>query len=243
MNLSSFLQRLPAARVLRKTKDTLVAVGAKDRFNQMIRPYGKVLEFQLSTRERTVFASFRLKGELEAIQFWIHQYQLVADKKGQTFRARFSRNGGRGRHCGEQALPGNGSGANCVSVSGSCEVRVAALAFAKRNAQVKSAFALAALPNVAAIAAAVFFNTPALISVIMTTLGAVTYYRQASRVLRQASGGSAELPFLRKRSEADGASEPLLAPGFWLLAPSLDDRELVTDVQLWPPPWSPVLNA
>jgi hypothetical protein len=113
----------------------------------------------------------------------------------------------------------------------------------KRNAQVKSAFALAALPNVAAIAAAVFFNTPALISVIMTTLGAVTYYRQASRVLRQASGGSAELPFLRKRSEADGASEPLLAPGFWLLAPSLDDRELVPDVQLWPPPWSPVLNA
>ena len=33
MNLSSFLQRLPAARVLRKTKDGLVAVGAKDRFN------------------------------------------------------------------------------------------------------------------------------------------------------------------------------------------------------------------
>jgi hypothetical protein len=99
----------------------------------MIRPYGKVLEFQLSTRERTVFASFRLKGELEAIQFWIHQYQLVADKKGQTFRARFSGNGGRGRHCGEQALPGNGSGANCVSVSGSCEVRVAALAFAKKG--------------------------------------------------------------------------------------------------------------
>jgi hypothetical protein len=44
-----------------------------------------VLEFQLNTRERTVFASFRLKGELEAIQFWIHQYQLVANKKGQTF--------------------------------------------------------------------------------------------------------------------------------------------------------------
>jgi hypothetical protein len=41
MNLSSFLQRLPAARVLTKTKDTLVAVGAKDRFNQMIRPYGR----------------------------------------------------------------------------------------------------------------------------------------------------------------------------------------------------------
>jgi high-affinity K+ transport system ATPase subunit B len=85
MNLSSFLQRLPAARVLTKTKDTLAAAGAKDRFNQLIRPYGKVLEFQLNTRERTVFASFRLKGELEAIQFWIHQYQLVANKKGQTF--------------------------------------------------------------------------------------------------------------------------------------------------------------
>ncbi len=85
MNLSSFLQRLPAARALRKTKDALVAVGAKERFNQLIRPYGKVLEFQLNTRERTVFASFRLKGELEAIQFWVHRYQLVENKKGQTF--------------------------------------------------------------------------------------------------------------------------------------------------------------
>jgi hypothetical protein len=84
MNLSSFLQRLPAARVLRKTKDSLVAVGAKDRFNQLIRPYGKVLEFQLNTQERTVFASFRLKGEVDAIQFWVHEYRLVTNKKGET---------------------------------------------------------------------------------------------------------------------------------------------------------------
>jgi hypothetical protein len=80
----------------------------------------------------------------------------------------------------------------------------------KRNAQVKIAFAVAALPNVAAIAAAVFFNTPALVSVLMTTLGAVTCYRHASRVLRQASGGSAELPIVRKWSQQDGASEPLI---------------------------------
>jgi hypothetical protein len=85
MNLSSFLQRLPAARVLRKTKDSLVAVGAKDRFNQIIQPYGRVLDFKLNTEERTVFASFRLKGEVDAIQFWIHEYRLVENKKGETF--------------------------------------------------------------------------------------------------------------------------------------------------------------
>jgi hypothetical protein len=85
MNLSSFLQRLPAARVLRKTKDSLVAVGAKDRFNQLIRPYGRVLDFQLNTQERTVFASFRLKGEVDALQLWVHDYQVVKNKKGQTF--------------------------------------------------------------------------------------------------------------------------------------------------------------
>jgi cation transport ATPase len=60
----------------------------------------------------------------------------------------------------------------------------------KRNTEVKSAFAVAALPNIAAIAAAVFFNTPALISVIMTTLGAATCYRRASRLLRQAAGNN-----------------------------------------------------
>jgi hypothetical protein len=85
MNFSAFLQRLPAARVLRKTKDSLVALGAKDRFNQLIRPYGRVLEFQLNTQERTVHASFRLKGEIEAIQFWVHEYKMVENKRGQTF--------------------------------------------------------------------------------------------------------------------------------------------------------------
>jgi hypothetical protein len=85
MNLSSFLRRLPAASVLSKTKDSLVAVGAKDRFKQLLRPYGKVLEFQLNTREHTVFASFRLKGEVETLQFWIRQYKVVENKKGETF--------------------------------------------------------------------------------------------------------------------------------------------------------------
>jgi hypothetical protein len=85
MNFSSFLQRLPAARVLRKTKDSLVAVGSKERFNQLIRPYGKVLKFQLNTQERTVFASFRLKGEVETIEFWVNDYQLIENKKRETF--------------------------------------------------------------------------------------------------------------------------------------------------------------
>ena len=58
----------------------------------------------------------------------------------------------------------------------------------KRNVQVKSAFAVATIPNAAAIAAAVFFNAPALVSVIMTTLGAATCYHRASRLLRQAAG-------------------------------------------------------
>jgi hypothetical protein len=58
----------------------------------------------------------------------------------------------------------------------------------KRNAQVKSAFAMATIPNVAAIAAAVVLNAPALVSVIMTTLGAATCYHRASRLLRQAAG-------------------------------------------------------
>jgi cation transport ATPase len=58
----------------------------------------------------------------------------------------------------------------------------------KSNAQVKSAFAMATIPNLAAIAAAVVLNSPALVSVIMTTLGAAACYHRASRLLRQAAG-------------------------------------------------------
>jgi cation transport ATPase len=59
---------------------------------------------------------------------------------------------------------------------------------AKRNVKVKSAVAVATIPNVVAIAAAVFLNSPALVSVLMTTLGAATCYQRASRLLRQAAG-------------------------------------------------------
>jgi hypothetical protein len=44
-----------------------------------------VLDFKLNSQERTVFASFRLKGEVDAIQFWVHEYRLVENKKGETF--------------------------------------------------------------------------------------------------------------------------------------------------------------
>jgi hypothetical protein len=85
IDLSSFLRRLPAAHVVSKTKDKLIAVGAKERINQLIRPYGKVLEFQLNTSERSVYVSFQLKGELETIQFWVREYNLVQNKNGQIF--------------------------------------------------------------------------------------------------------------------------------------------------------------
>jgi E1-E2 ATPase len=58
----------------------------------------------------------------------------------------------------------------------------------KRNAEVKNAFAMATIPNAAAIAAAVLLNAPALVSVAMTALGAATCYHRASRLLRQATG-------------------------------------------------------
>jgi hypothetical protein len=76
---------LPAAPVVSKTKDKLIAVGAKERFNQMIRPYGKILEFQLKTGERNAYVSFQLNGELETIQFWVRGYSLSQNKTGQTF--------------------------------------------------------------------------------------------------------------------------------------------------------------
>jgi hypothetical protein len=58
----------------------------------------------------------------------------------------------------------------------------------KRNAEVKNALAMATIPNVAAIGAAVVLSSPALVSVVMTTLGAATCYYRASRLLRQAAG-------------------------------------------------------
>jgi hypothetical protein len=58
----------------------------------------------------------------------------------------------------------------------------------KRNAEVKSALAMATIPNVVAITAAVLLNAPALVSVVMTTLGAAACYQRASRLLRQAAG-------------------------------------------------------
>ena len=58
----------------------------------------------------------------------------------------------------------------------------------KRNAPIKSGFAVVTMPNAVAIAAAVFLNSPALVSVTITTPGAATRYHRASRLLQQAAG-------------------------------------------------------
>jgi cation transport ATPase len=53
-----------------------------------------------------------------------------------------------------------------------------------RISGLRSAQAIVTLPNIAAIVAAIFLNTPVLISVLLTTLGTAVSYRRWARILR-----------------------------------------------------------
>jgi hypothetical protein len=66
----------------------------------------------------------------------------------------------------------------------------------KRNAEIRNGFISVTLPNVAAVVAALYLTTPALFSVAMTTLGTILCYGRASRLLKEASGDSNEVPQL-----------------------------------------------
>jgi hypothetical protein len=56
-----------------------------------------------------------------------------------------------------------------------------------RDAEIKGAFTTATLPNLAAAIAGVYLSSPALLSVLFTTVGAAACYRHAMRLLREAS--------------------------------------------------------
>jgi hypothetical protein len=85
MDFSSFLQRMPVSAALSKGKDAIVALGAKERFNQLIQPYGEILELSLDSATRALSATIRLKGEAEPVKILIHHYDVSQDQEGQIF--------------------------------------------------------------------------------------------------------------------------------------------------------------
>jgi|ERR1700741_2980052 hypothetical protein len=87
MGFSSFLQRMPISAALSKGKDAIVALGTKEKFNQLIQPYGEILELSLDSAARALSATIRLKGEAEPVKILVREYDVSQDQEGQIFVA------------------------------------------------------------------------------------------------------------------------------------------------------------
>jgi hypothetical protein len=84
MDFSSFLQRLPMPGAFSKNKDALVGLGAKEKANQIIQPYGEVVELRLNSAARTLSATLQLKGETSPVDISVREYSISRNEKGQT---------------------------------------------------------------------------------------------------------------------------------------------------------------
>ena len=78
---------MPISGALSKGKDAIVGLGAKEKFNQFIQPYGEILELNLNSAARTLSATVRLKGEAEPVKILVHEYAVSRDQEGQVFVA------------------------------------------------------------------------------------------------------------------------------------------------------------
>ncbi|GAA5117701.1 hypothetical protein GCM10023212_06950 [Luteolibacter yonseiensis] len=60
-------------------KDSLTSVAAKSLLASRLERYGKLTEFHLSSRDRTISAEILLEGELEPVAIHIGRYRIKAE--------------------------------------------------------------------------------------------------------------------------------------------------------------------
>jgi len=63
--------------MLKKIKDAGLSKAAKIAVNQKIKAYGKMLKFNLDSKEKTIYIEVMLDGEEKALKVEIGSYELI----------------------------------------------------------------------------------------------------------------------------------------------------------------------
>ena len=79
MRLNSLFDHLPAGNTLADSKDRFISARIKQELNVHLARYGEVIDVKLNTREQSVEALVRLKGEPDPTRIRVGKYSLVKE--------------------------------------------------------------------------------------------------------------------------------------------------------------------
>lgn len=80
------LGRLIMVSILKKQKDKIISKTLQSFVNFMITDYGKLINFDINSKDRTIFLKVSLKGEDEVLNIAFTNYSIVADHNNTYFR-------------------------------------------------------------------------------------------------------------------------------------------------------------
>jgi hypothetical protein len=72
--------------ILKKQKDKLISKALQSFVNLMITDYGKLINFDINSKDKTIFLKVLLKGENEVLNIAFSNYSIVTEHKDTYFQ-------------------------------------------------------------------------------------------------------------------------------------------------------------
>jgi hypothetical protein len=72
--------------ILKKQKDKIISKALQTFVNFAITDYGKLINFDINSKDKTIFLKVSLKGENEVLNIAFTNYSIVAEHKNTYFR-------------------------------------------------------------------------------------------------------------------------------------------------------------
>jgi hypothetical protein len=83
---TEILGRLIMVSILKKRKDKIISKALQSFVNFIITDYGKLINFDINSKDKTIFLKVSLKGENEVLNIAFTNYSIEADHNNTYFR-------------------------------------------------------------------------------------------------------------------------------------------------------------
>jgi hypothetical protein len=72
--------------ILKKQKDKIISKALQSFVNLIITDYGKLIDFAINSKDKTIFIKVSLKGENEVLNIAFSNYSIVTEHKNTYFQ-------------------------------------------------------------------------------------------------------------------------------------------------------------
>jgi hypothetical protein len=80
------MRHLIMVSILKKQKDKIISKALRSFVNFIITDYGKLINFDINSKDKTIFLKVSLKGENEVLNIAFSNYSIVTEHKNTYFQ-------------------------------------------------------------------------------------------------------------------------------------------------------------